>query len=121
MCSGANLALVTALGASQVIHYTRQDFTRAARRTTWFSMRSANWLRRRARRRSSRAASTWTSTPTGGHKLETLLLLKALIEAGELRPVIDRVYPLEQIIEAHRYVGQGHKKGNVVITVEHSN
>ncbi|MBN2004653.1 MAG: NAD(P)-dependent alcohol dehydrogenase [Anaerolineae bacterium] len=122
VCSGANLELVKSLGAVAVIDYTRQDFTQdGAVYDVIFD----------AVGKLSPAQGKWALKPggvylnvhadsDGGDKHENLLLLKELLEAGKLKPAIDRVYPFEHIVEAHRYVEQGHKKGNVVITVVHS-
>ena len=119
VCSGANLELVKSLGASQVIDYTRQDFTQSSA-TYDVVFDVVGKLLPAQGKKALKPGGVYINVHAdsdGGDKLENLLMLKELIETGKLKPAIDRVYPLEQIVEAHRYVEQGHKKGNVVITV----
>jgi NADPH:quinone reductase-like Zn-dependent oxidoreductase len=119
VCSGANLALVQSLGARQVIDYTRQDFTQSGA-TYDVVFDAVGKLTPAQGKKALKPGGIYINVHAnsdGDEKLESLLLLKELIEAGKLKPVIDRVYPFEQIVEAHRYVEQGHKKGNVAITV----
>ena len=122
VCSGANLELVKSLGASQVIDYTRQDFTQSG--ATYDVVFDAVGKLAPARgKKALKPGGVYINVLAGSdgdESLECLLLLKELVEAGKLKPAIDRVYPFEQIVEAHRYVEQGHKKGNVAITVRHA-
>lgn len=148
VCSTANLELVKSLGADSVIDYTKEDFTKTGQ--TYDIIYDAvgklsfsqceNALTQRgvylttvpmpdsvlhALRtligggKKVRFAATGLMRP--GRKRKDLIFLTELVEAGEIKAVIDRVYPLEQIVEAHRYVDTGRKKGNVVITVAHNN
>jgi NADPH:quinone reductase-like Zn-dependent oxidoreductase len=139
ICSTINLEMVKSLGADSVIDYTQEDFIKngetydiifEAVGKSPFS-RNKNSLKKAGIYLSSSDGlletirGIWTSM-TSGKKVvfgfaagnqEKMSFLKELIEAGKLRSVIDRTYPLDKIVEAHKYVEKGHKKGNVVITV----
>jgi NADPH:quinone reductase-like Zn-dependent oxidoreductase len=140
VCSTTNVELVKSLGADRVIDYAQEDFTqngetydlifdtagkssfsrckRSLKKNGRYLLTTGNML-------ANYVLTLWTSRVgrqrfvfgLSIEKTEALIFLKELIEAGKIKPVIDRCYPLEQIAEAHRYVDTGHKKGNVVITV----
>ena len=138
VCSSANVELVKSLGADKVIDYTQEDFTRNGEKydiifdTVGKSSFShcKDSLNKNGRYLVTVMGLTpilqtlWTRVigskkvifAMSVEKTESLIFIKELIEAGKLKPVIDRHYPLEQIAEAHRHVEKGHKKGNVVIS-----
>lgn len=122
VCSGANLELVASLGASTVIDYTTEDFaTRSDRYDLILDAvgrrKSAAALRRCQPVLAPGGACISVDDGTPKLLREDLVSIAELAAKGELRPVIDRTYPLDDIVEAHRYVDSGHKRGNVVITV----
>ena len=147
VCSTANMEMVKSLGADQVIDYTQEDFSENGKTydiifdtvgmrsfseckgsltnegiylatvPTPVIMLQALWPAKSGSKKVKFAA---TGLRPAREKVKDLVFLTELIEAGKIKPAIDRVYPLEQMADAHRYVEQGHKKGNVVITVEHN-
>ncbi|MCC6802097.1 MAG: NAD(P)-dependent alcohol dehydrogenase [Anaerolineae bacterium] len=140
VCSSTNVRLVKSLGADHVIDYTKADFTQSGKTydiifdtvgktPLWDSLKvleqDGSYLQavsgpailiqmQRAARKTGKTVVGGTANPTS----DALASVNELVEAGQLKPVIDRCYPLEQTVEAHRYVDTGRKKGNVVITVQ---
>jgi len=145
VCSTANVELVKSLGAEKVIDYTREDFTKTGQTydiifdvvakssfsrcksslnqsgiylTTFPSpgvMLQMLWTSKFSRKKAIFAA---TGLRPPGEKARDLIFLKELAEAGKIKSVIDKSYPLEYIAEAHSYVEKGHKRGNVIITLD---
>lgn len=148
VCSTTNVEWVKSLGADQVIDYTQEDFTENSKNydiifdtvgklsfskckgsltdegiylatvPTPVMMFQALWTAMSGSKKVKFAAA---GLRPAREKIIDLVFLTALIEAGKIKPVIDRCYALEQTAEAHRYVELGHKKGNVVITVAQNN
>ena len=144
VCSTTNLELVKSLGADKLIDYTKEDFTKngetydiifdtvnkssfskckgSLKKKGIYLVTTPIFLQMLITKFSSKKA-IWTPTGMRSSSKQTkdLIFLKELIEAGKLTSAIDRTYPLEQIVEAHKYVETGHKKGNVVITLDQNN
>jgi NADPH:quinone reductase-like Zn-dependent oxidoreductase len=139
--STAKLEMLRSIGADHVIDYTKEDFTKSGEiydvifdvigKISFSQSKRAirkNGTYLLANPVSQMVQAFWTRMTsdykvvmqTASGTIADLVFLRGLIEEGKLTTVIDRTYPLEKIVEAHRYVETGHKKGNVVITVDHT-
>ena len=121
VCSTRNLELVKSLGADQVIDYAREDFTQNGEVYDVIFDAVGKISPSQIKSSLKENGSYLSVKSSTSEKVENLIVLKELIEAGKIKPVIDRCYLLEETAEAHAYVETGRKVGNVVITVQPNN
>jgi len=119
VCSTSNLEMVKSIGADKVIDYTKEDFTKINEKfdIVFDAVYKISKLKcKNIIKENGIFDSSHTKIPQPSEK--DLIFLKELIEKNKLKPVIDKTYSMDQIVEAHRYVDKGHKKGNVVIKIK---
>ncbi|MCL4269056.1 MAG: NAD(P)-dependent alcohol dehydrogenase [Anaerolineales bacterium] len=122
VCSTSNLEMVKSLGADHVIDYTKEDFSAVQERYDVIFDTVGKFSKSQySRVLASNGTYVSMAKLDTKESMDNLIYIKELVEAGRLKAVIDRYYPLEDMVEAHRYVDMGHKKGNVVISVGHKN
>jgi NADPH:quinone reductase-like Zn-dependent oxidoreductase len=124
VCSTANLEMVKSLGAKKVIDYTKEDYSTSSER---YDLILDAVPQQVADRKNLKLQAQNALTSDGKYisiddeiaktSYEDLVFIMDLVKSGKFKPVIDRSYPLEKMVEAHKYVEKGHKKGNVVITI----
>ena len=124
VCSTTNIEMVKSLGADRVIDYTQENFNDNSETydVIFDSVAKIEFSQRKRSLKKTGIFLDGLSSSNGlKFKAEDLIFLKEIIEKGQLKSIIDRQYTLEDIVEAHRYIDSGHKKGNVVITVAQNN
>ena len=117
VCSTSKMDMVASLGTDNVVDYKKEDYTTLNQKFDIVFDAVGKTTASKAKKVMDKNGAFVTVQSLTSEKTEDLLKLKELAEKGALRPFIDRIYPLEEIVSAHQYVDQGRKKGNVVIEI----